>query len=216
MYIEFTSNQTGEIRKMAKIIYELPQEKEKVAEVIACIPSNWKWVDGYLSAPRDGSCQISENTQLLISRFYLSTPTIVGRRSPSYKDWPLYRDWERESKLGLIPKLGEIFIEKKLFSSIRFDEAAFEAPPFEEKQITMDDIRSLAQYFIKEGYMGWINAYSGHKNNYKYNNPERFALSHSDWLIKLEYCERYSGSKKNLEGIMENFSKLGIDKIGED
>lgn len=198
-----------------KLIYKLPIDRDKVAGIIDSIPSKWSWIDGRLHLIDEQCGPVAHNTQLSISRFYPTQPTIVGApdvtydpyRSPSFQTAP---------KLNpIVPRIEDVIIEKKLFSGIIFDEAGFKTPFVEGNYVMMDTVKKLAQYFIKKGYIGWISAYSGYENNHKYDNPEVLRLSHENWLIELEWDERFGGSIRNLETIIKNFEKLGLNEIKE-
>ena len=199
-----------------KLIYELPEDNiEKIAKCINAIPSNWSWVDGCLTAPKKlyEQGKIAENTRLNISRFYSIKPTIIG-----YNDAPFGEKAAR--KEGLIaPKLIDIILKGKLYSSIDFYEAAFET-----SECNMDTVKELAIGFIEKGYNGVILAYSGYNDNNKYDNPERFGIStshteesfHSPAMpahIKLTWDKEHGGKKENLKEIIKTIEKLGLKEL---
>jgi hypothetical protein len=196
-----------------KLIYELPEDK--VAKIINSIPSNWRWVDGFLIAPKKlyEEGKIAENTRLKISRFYSIKPTIIG-----YNDAPFEEEAER--KEGLIaPKLTDILLKGKLFSSIHFDEAGFETAEY-----NIDTVKELAIGFIQKGYKGWIRGYSGYRNNNKYDNPEKLCISNSHTEesfdnpampphIELEWDKEYGGKRENLSKIINTIEKFGLKEL---
>ncbi len=194
----------------------MPQDREAVAEIINSIPPNWCWIDGNLSATRElyHSGQVAENTQLFISRFYSIKPTIIGSDNVPYEDGYSMR----ERKEGVIlPKISDIILRKKLFSSVSFDEAAFES-----RQISIDLVKELAEGFILLGYKGWIDAFSGYKDNSKYANPERFCLTHAPKKcgtgvlppnISLFWNSKFGGKRENLDRIVIRLEKLRLKQI---
>jgi len=199
-----------------KLLYELPQDREVVAEIAKAIPSDWCWVDGCLSAPRAlyESGQVAQNTRLSISRYHSITPTIVGVDDVPYED----EHYLRKRKQGIISQINEVVLKAKFFSSVSFDGAAFET-----RDSSIDTVRELAAEFIKRGYKGWINAYSGHNRNNKYDNPERFSFTHAHTRggtitdptplpphISLQWEPKYGGNRENLDEIIAKLEKLGL------
>jgi len=194
-----------EVERMAQIIYELPQEREKVVEIVKCIPSTSTWIDGYLIAPRDlyQRCQIAENTQLLISKppYQPNELTIIGADNVPYEDE--HRDREKKE---VYTNINDIVIKQKLFSSIKFQEAAYKTGKC-LPELTMDAVKELIQHFIIKGYSGWITATD------LYDNPDRFAIKHADRTIELMWgIDPHSPKRENLD-IIVNFEKLGINRL---
>lgn len=201
---------------LSRLCYELPQDREAVAEIVRAIPSNWCWIDGQLSATRElyQRGQIAENTRLFISRFYSIKPTIIGSDDVPYED----DGSARIRKEGIIlPKISDIILRKKLFSSVSFNESAFES-----NGVPMDLVKELAEGFIQMGYKGWIDAFSGYENNHKYDNPERFSLTYASERcgsvllppnISLCWNPKFGGKKENLDGIIIQLEKLRLKQI---
>ena len=199
-----------------KIIYELPEDNiEKITKCINAIPSDWNWVDGFLIAPKKlyEQGKIAENTRLNIGRFYSIKPTIIG-----YNDAPFGKE-EARTKGLIAPKLTDIILKGKLYSSVHFDEAAFETSEY-----NMDTVKELAIGFIEKGYKGRIEAYSGYRNNNKYDNPETLGIStsyteksfHSLAMpahIELEWDKEHGGKKENLSKIIKTIEELGLKEL---
>jgi hypothetical protein len=203
---------------LEKIYYEMPQKKEGVIEVVMAIPSSWSWVDGFLMAPKElyEQDQIALNTGLAVSRFYSIRPTIIGRDDVPYED-SLVR---RKTKKDLNPSIIDIAVRRKLFSSVSFDEAAFQDHP-----LSMSALKKLILGLIGLGYKGWIQAYSDHKNNSKYDNPETLSFQHfgqgSSFInpaelpphILLTWEEKHGGKRENLDEIIRVLERLELKKI---
>lgn len=203
---------------LEKIYYEMPRKKEDVVAVVKAIPSGWSWVDGYLIAPRElyDQGQIALNTRLVISRFGSTRPTIVGKDDVPYED-SLNR---RELKKDINPRIIDIAVKRKLFSGVSFAEAAFQDRPMQ-----MAYLKELIEGFIGLGYKGWISAYSDHKNNSKYDNPETLSMQHfgdkACFLnpvdlpphICLTWEEKHGGKRGNLDEIISTLEKLGLRKF---
>jgi len=203
---------------LERIYYELPRKKEGVVEVVKAIPSGWSWIDGYLSAPRElyEQNQIAPNTKLVISRFNSIRPTIRGADDVPYEDSRV----RRETKKDLNPSIIDIAIRRKLFSSVSFDEAAFQDDP-----MRMSALKKLIEGFIGLGYKGWIGAYSDHQNNNKYDNPETLSFQHfgqgSSFMnpvelpphICLTWKEKHGGKRENLDEIIRVLEKLELKKF---
>lgn len=200
-----------------EIIYELPEEKGGLIEIIDSIPSNWSWIDGGLTPTKQlyGIDKIAKNTRLRISRWYSIKPTIIGVDNVPFEE----ERGLRERKEFVIPDLFGALCEGKLFSSVHFDEAGFETP-----EISIGIVKKFVRYFLELGYKGWISAYSGYRNNHKYDNPERFHFSHYHQgtsvfgpelppHISLEWEEEYSGKKENLSQIIKKISSLNLKEI---
>lgn len=191
-----------------ELIYELPKEKDKLIEIIDSIPSNWSWIDGFLSAPKElyKKDKIAKNTRLYISRWYSINPTILGADDvPFEKEYGL-----RKKEEFVIPNLFEVLCERKLFSSVSFNEAGFETS------------QKFIKYFIGLEYRGWISADRGYRDNNKYHNPERFSFSHlpkrvfGEELplhISLEWDKEYGGKKENLLQIIKKILSLNLKEI---
>lgn len=195
-----------------KLSYEFPSERKNVIELVRAIPSNWSWVDGYLYATKElySSDRVAENTRLLISRFYSINPNIVGTDDVPFEE----QDLRRERKPRSNPKITDIVLRHKLFSSILFDEAAFETP-----EISIETVKELAEGFIGMGYKGWIHSYSGYRDNNKFANPERYYFNHdyqgSPASVSVEWDEGNGGKKENLEGILKIIQSLSLKELKE-
>lgn len=190
---------------MPSISYYLP-EKEILAELIGIIPATWCWIDGILTAGRElyEKNMIARNTRLCLSRFHDINPTII----PVY-DVP-FEDKNDKKEKPKTPNFPEIFLKGKLVSSVSFDEAGFEsyALPFYTA-------RDLASEFIRLGYKGWLYAYSGYRDNNKFDNPERFEISHKDGKIKLQWDESNDGKRENLDVFTKKLEELKIRECVE-
>jgi len=204
-----------------KLYYELPDDNGIVAGVVDAIPSNWSWVDGTLGAPErlHERGRISENSVLLISRFYSIKPTLSVIKERD-KDSGFYLPVERVG-----PKIKEIILDKKLPFRIRFDEAAFGT----SKEITMDDVKEIARRFIEIGYKGHMGAFRDYHNNHKYDNSASFHFSQYGRdenklfrtqglppFVELGWDERYSGRREYLDSIVEALERLGLKEIQSD
>jgi len=202
-----------------KLLYELPEKRKDLIEIVSSIPSYWSWIDGRLFATRElyNSGKIATNTRLFISRFYSIKPTIQGVHDTPYEDHPI--DVIEGEIFG--PKIHDVLFGGKLFSSVVFDEAAFDTP----NKITMDMVKKLVEEFLRMGYMGWISAFSGFRNYNKYDNPESFNFQYGEreWPtptskftaphISLEWNQEHFGKKENLEGILKVIKKLKLKEI---
>ncbi|MBI4451646.1 hypothetical protein HY642_06750 [Candidatus Woesearchaeota archaeon] len=186
-----------------ELIYQLPDEKVKVAEIVSLIPEAWSWIDGKLLATRELYEQdaVAMNTQLFLSRSYLIKPTIRGSLDAPYEEQQSFTETFIE------PRIIDVLLRGKLFSSIDFDTAGF------EKSLPMHTVREIAREFILKGYKGQIGAYSGHQNNNQYDNPERLHISHYERKITLQWKREFLGSRKNLDDIIQGFRVLHFKRL---
>lgn len=200
------------------LIYELPEEKEKVAEIVDSIPSKWCWIDGGLTAPRSlyESGRIAKNTRLFLGRFYSIKPTLIGAH-----DVPYGEKFMGDKDKTVTPAIRDIVLEGKLVSSVRFDTAGFET---HADGITVETVRELAAGFIRLGYKGCIQAYSGYDDNNRCDNPESFSLTHYTTIrsmfdreepphVRLDWDPKFCGKRENLEGMISVFSKMGLKEL---
>lgn len=203
-----------------QLLYELPEDREAVAEIVRAIPSGWRWVDGYLSAPRElyRSGKVAGNTRLVISRFYLIKPTIIGADDVPYEDEKSLRKTEQGL---LIPRIADVILRGKLCSSVSFDEAGFKPG-----EISIDAVKELAGEFIRRGYKGRLHTYSGYQNNNKYDNPETFSFTHARTgggtivhprplppHISLEWDPRHGGKREHLESIIAELERIRVRQL---
>jgi len=188
--------------KIKTITYELPQEKEKVAQIVGMILSNCTWIDGLLTAPRDlyRMGEIAKNTQLLIdhSLYRARGIAIVGS-----DDVPYESERKDRERFQVHPNLTDIFTKQKLFSSVKFQHAAANNTP----EISINTVKELAQHYISKGYMGVISAVDD------YGNPEMLRINHHDKTILVRSPKDYDPERDNLEGIVTNLERSGINKI---
>ncbi len=194
-----------------KLYYELPKEKESVAEIICSIPSNWYWINGVLKHPEELMIQgkIAKNTLLYVSRWHRIKPTVRGRTIPrnSYKEKDRY----------VAPNLMDIFLNRKLVSDVIFEEAGFNSG----SDITLEIAKKIAEGFVLLGYTGFIKSDSRDYDNCPSRNPESISVwqegkrGYEDFssFVELEWNEKYGGKRKHLDSIVESCERLGLKKL---
>ena len=198
--------------------YELPNNPIVVSSVVQAIPSNWCWVDGELRAPDrlKERGRISEDSVLVISRFYGIKPTIKGAEKFD-KDSGHYLPVVRAGV-----KIKEIILDRKLPYLVSFNEAAFGT----RYEITMDDVKTLAKGFIEIGYQGTLEAYRDYHDNSKYDNSARFEINQRGRKenrffrepelpphVKLQWDGKYGGRREHLDSIIESCERIGLARI---
>lgn len=201
-----------------RLCYELPTDPDTVAYIVRAIPSGWKWIDGGLIAPRKlyEQGQIAENTRLSLSRFYSIHPTIIGAHDVPYEDQHALQ----RSKM-IVPKIDDVTLRRKFFSSVFFHEAGFET-----KEVTMDTLKELIEGLLRLGYKGSIHAFSGYRNNHKYDNPERFSFTHASTKggtfinpsplpphLSLAWHEEHDGKREHLDDLVHTIERVGLQEL---
>ncbi|HLD04738.1 MAG TPA: hypothetical protein VJG90_03380 [Candidatus Nanoarchaeia archaeon] len=175
------------VEESHEIAYNLLEDRDVQAAVVQAIPSSWCWVDGGLFAPRKlyEEGRITPNTRLALRRF--DHIEIVGRKELPFED---------SLKLPLgrlehtVPNIVPLFCGQLHVSSVTFDEV-----PYECKFLTMNVVRQLAAGFVGLGYVGSLSAYSGFRNNHKYDNPEQLFFS-TGRILKLQWDERQGAARR--------------------
>jgi hypothetical protein len=180
-----------------KRFFEIPDNPQIVAALVAAIPSNWRWVEGTLNAPNSllSSGEALADTNLWLSRFHTINSTIRGVRT------------ENETKP---PNLFGILLEHKLPGSVRFDEAGLDAHT--PADITLSLAKKFAIAFIAKGYRGDLVFFSNAYRNYMYNNPERCSIDFFGEIgqVKIEWDENYGGNEKNIESFVATCKSLEL------
>lgn len=184
-----------------KLRYEMPDDAEKLGQIVLSVPSNWCWVNGYLKAPRAlyEKGEIAQNMKLILSRFHSIQPMYQSIEDYPYEEQSLHTG--RSSYVD--SSLLDIVLEKRWPSSVVFDEAAFET-----RKITIDMINRIINKFLILGYKGSASYYSGYRANSPFKNPERFAFTHIRNEIELHWDEKYDGKQENLKPIVTQLEKL--------
>ncbi len=194
---------------MVDVVYEMPEEAEKLVHVLEAVPSGWSWVDGYLLAPQSlyDSHQIAEETRLVVSRHYETEPTLIWANDLPFEDEDIYT---RERNSGGRPaNLIEVVGERKQVSSVAFREAGYDS-----KVLTFDFAKGILQEFVRRGYKGWATIFSRDVDNRKYNNPEKVHIGHTNpGNITLSWNEEYSGKLENLRTIIDACETVGLREL---
>jgi len=197
---------------MPKLSYEVPEKREDWAEVAESIPSNWCWVNGFLTAPKKlyEEKRIAENTRLVIEEFSKS-PFIKGADDVPYEDINIHR---REREHLFFPRVVDVILRGKLCSSISFTHVGYE-----RDRDNIEMVKELSSGLIKEGFMGYMKAYSGYEDNKEFHNPETFSFGvaylggNTPRYINLEWDERYGGRRENLNEIIERLERLRLKEL---
>jgi len=185
---------------MEKRLFEIPDKSEVMAQIIEAVPSDWSWVDGYLSAPdqliRQG--KVASNSGFALQRFHSIEPTIVGR----------------ESEKRINPNFYSLIVERKLPEFIIFDEAAFETS---YDGLSMEVIKSIAVAYVRYNYRGWLCFYSGYRYDDKYDNSARCSIELGRWspsLFKIGVeWDRRSGGEEDVQPILSVCKGLNLQEL---
>jgi hypothetical protein len=180
--------------------FEIPDETTTRVRLVEAVPQTWSWMDGWLRAPEIllTSGAAIETTGFIFSRYRCISPIVVGKYDPTSG-----REFE--------PDLYAILAEQKLPGFIRFDMAGYGT------EITLELAKRIAMAYLGQDYTGWLNFYSGCRNNNKYNNPAFCQMKLDPWCgapldheeegqqpsrIRLEWDDRYGGSSMTINPIV--------------
>jgi hypothetical protein len=196
-----------------EVIYKLPRERDKVAEIVKAIPSGWRisgcWrISGRLYAPRElyEKNQIAGNTRLTISRY--GNASVAHELDLPYEDEIENKDifFRMENEKNRVPRVDDVIFGRKSVSSFCFD--------LVEEEMISDIVKELAQGLIKMGYKGWISARNFIGNSLT-EYREGLTLSHYFNTISLEWNELYDGKKENLDEILNVIKSLELELCEE-
>jgi hypothetical protein len=193
-----------EVNDVRELIYKLPRERDKVAEIIRAIPSSW-YIEGCLFAPRElyEKNQIAENTRLNFSR---STRVYITHELdlPYEDEIENKDDFSRmRNEKNRVPRIDEIVLERKLFSSVRFDLYSEQSG-----RETVEIAKELAKELIKKGYKGWIFARDS-------LDTASFNLNCRSNTVSLRWDEAHDEERENLNGILNVIKSLELELCGE-
>ncbi len=217
---------------MGKLIYELPEDINKVAKIVEAIPSDWYTLNGVLFATRElyEKGQVAKNLSLVVSGSEPRRPYIVGRCDDPQKWWTEVKEISRECEC--MPEIADIALRNKLFSSVHFDKIGCEAYSYHPGYICnifplLSPMKELAAGLIRVGYDGYLSASNAYHTNYGYVMPDEFCLKYFhdvDYAGRLEGLQYYSrqsritlewynacgGRKEDFDEIVNVFDSLGL------
>ncbi len=167
----------------------------------------WCWLDGLLIAPKSfyELGNVALRTRIVLGRF--SGVTIEGAFDYPYpKKIP-----SQKSQAKIVPDIYSLFIKNNSPSSILFDEAGFENSP-----TSLGIVNHIAAGFVEKGYGGYLNLFSGYKNNDPFDNPETMKLLLGTSLVlKLTWNESLGGKKTNFDFIFHHLPSLEYSLTNE-
>jgi hypothetical protein len=199
---------------MPELVYKLPVESEKVAEVVEAFPSGpaW-WIVGMLYATRElyQRSMIASNTRLTIS----SVDIRITRASDiPYEDevivkpirsfqavYPEYND-VLFRKERTFPRVDQIFFGTRMFSSVRFE--------YVEGEEAIGCAKNLAQECIKSGYKGYIAAINQSAATVT-SFTELYSINHFRNEIFIKCNGECVGGKENFNRILNVVKSLELE-----
>lgn len=191
-----------------QLFFRLPDQNSMLAKVVALIPRNWGWVDGFLRRPKIElqACIALRDVGYVINRSgdaRLVKVTSGGRIMP----------------VG--SAMFEITVNSRMPGFIRFDEAGYDHTfPFKYA-------RTICKGLLQRGCRGRLSFFSADRNNSKYDNPARCFFLFQPWIgkpidgieqgyqparVRIEWSEENGGSEADIASLVHKYRMLGLQE----